>query len=244
MVGAFSSWVSTPATGSAAAAAKDRESIQARAQQLYDENPQVHFWNERITSLTATRDALLVAADGMMKFIAAEDEANQGLMDVSEAMMEFSNVLAAAPPFEWTRNAAAGNSSLLADIAEIHRTDADKRFTQVYEVILYESSYMDALVDAIEFCTCLWRRKIESDLDKYQKPGEQQAFSQYVCFVDARLKEEVFRNFQRHGARMKQMMKKFGEIPLAALTQEDLKTAHHPFLALSRSPKYNEFGES
>jgi hypothetical protein len=242
MMSSFSSWMSTPATGSAAAAAQDRESLAAAADQRYQQHEQVQFWNHQEDILEKKFVILMDAAEAMMKFIAADDATNQALLDVAEALNGFQEVLQdAGECFEPTKLAAQGVSTLARDNAEIHRRDGDRRYTQVYEMLLFEAGYIEAMQESIGFVKCLWRRKLENDLDRFARPADVQQYQAYVAIVDDRLKSEVHAGWLKHIHRMRQLVRKAIEIPLDSLLEEEKKTSVHPFMVLCRTEAYSSY---
>lgn len=242
MMSSLSNWMSTPATGSTAAAAHDRETLSAAAEQKYQQHEQVQFWTQQEDVLDKKYSVLMDAAEGMMKFIAADDNTNQALFDVGEAMHELQAILAdAGEPFDQSRVAVQGVSTLLRDNAEIHRRDADRRYTQVYEMLLFEAAFVEAMQDSIGFVKCLWRRKLETDLDRFARPQDVKEFQMYVAFVDDRLKTEILAAWQKHMQRMRHMMHKSVDISLDSLLEEEKKTAVHPFIVLSRTEAYSTY---
>lgn len=242
MMSSFSSWMSTPATGSAAAAAQDQKSLIAAADQRYQQHEQVQFWTHQEDILEKKYIILMDAADAMMKFIAADDSMNQALLDVAEALHGFEGILQdAGECFEPTKLAVHGVSTLARDNAEIHRRDGDRRYTQVYEMLLFEAGYLEAMQDSIGYVKCLWRRKLENDLDRYARPADVQQYQLYVAFVDDRLKTEVHAGWLKHIQRMRQLQRKYIEIPLDSFREEVQKTSVHPFMILSNTEAYSSY---
>lgn len=243
IVGAVSSWWFPDASGgSHAASVQNRQDIAARADKAYHDHPQVQFWAKIDDDMFARKAGLVEAAESLMKFIAADDAANQALMDTAEALDQFSMILASSSEsFAKSRDAARLCGLLTKDIADVHHPENDHRYTQIYEVLLFEASYLESAIEASQFVRCLWRRKIENELDRFMKPSDVKEFNVYLDFVHTRLATEVKSCIRKHHHRMITLVKRNADISLSTIASEVGRTAAHPFVSLMRSPDYSVF---
>eukprot|EP00331_Platyophrya_macrostoma_P005101 CAMPEP_0176424744 /NCGR_PEP_ID=MMETSP0127-20121128/11008_1 /TAXON_ID=938130 /ORGANISM="Platyophrya macrostoma, Strain WH" /LENGTH=570 /DNA_ID=CAMNT_0017805837 /DNA_START=47 /DNA_END=1759 /DNA_ORIENTATION=+ len=240
-VGALSSWMATPATGSAAQAAKDRESISQKVSATYQDDPDVKYWNAILDRTEHERVVLSQVAEALLKLIVADDEMYATLEDVSKALSEYSDILSGAEPFSDISEASRRCATLVFDVSDLHKTVGDRRYITQYEVLLFEVSYLEAVEDTISFHKCLIRRKLETDLDPFIKPQEKGQLRQYVAFVDERLRVEYSHFTANHKRRMKSVAKHMCELPLSVFSDELRRSSVHPFVALMNTESYSRF---
>ncbi|RNF26940.1 uncharacterized protein Tco025E_00806 [Trypanosoma conorhini] len=197
----------------------------------------VNYWSCEMRFLADYREALLGAARPYLTVMEQSVETVTAAKDVAEALERYADVLAAS-----SANKALAQVTLEAGrFIGVGATAMDryqaKRKSEVYERLLFEVSYLDAAMDAIDHVLCLWR---------YCKElvGEQAsaAFVAYTGDVSIRLRKFYRQRFLCNlKRRMHNMLHRMAEAERRFAEEVEASMRGTAFAATIQDPKYSEY---
>lgn len=245
---AFSAWYSGTPTGSSSSSAssgrtaEQRAAFQQKILAVYHRSSDVALWSDYERRALERRVQLVECADFYMRYIAASDEVLNAIRDVAGALGDFHNVLQTAEgAFQLCSKAAATEQDLFLGIASSHEDEPDKKYVHVYEALLFEASFLEAVEDAAQFVKCLLYRRYELESDPFATPSDVSEWQKYTQFVHENLKKDMEAKMAAHVGRLRLLVQKDKDASLAALAKEDESMGRSAFLKLIRDPEYSRF---
>ncbi|EAN92538.1 hypothetical protein, conserved [Trypanosoma cruzi] len=197
----------------------------------------LNYWTGQMRFLEEYREALLGAARPYLTVMEQSLEIVVATKEVAEALEKYADALGTSSVNKELARVTLEASRFIGEGAIAMDRHQAKKKNEVYERLLFEVSYIDAAMDAIDHVICLWRHRNEV-------AGEQVGaeFTIYTSEVSNKLrnfyKNRFLRNFK---LRMQSMLHRMtdAECRFAEEVEESMKGT--TFARRIQNPKYSEY---
>lgn len=191
------------------------------------------YWGDVSHYLTTYRDALSAAAPPYFTYMKNSMDNITALKDVADALKAYSDVLHASPAGGELSCAADQSSELCSNTALAIEKQQSRNKREVYERILFEVTYLDAAIEAVDYVQCLWIHSNEVG------GGSDNAFTAYAKDVSDRLhayyEERFLTNFRLRMVNVMGRMASYGQQYAQEMESCMVQSA---FLRTTQDPKY------